>query len=176
MSRIGLIDPAKSTGRAKEIFDGPLKGKHLNIFKGMANSPAALDAYLGLSGALSKGNLSVKEQEVINLYVARQNGCDYCQAAHTAIGKGAGLSEAQTIGARQGKIDDPKLNALVKFTAAIHEKHGDVSDAELSAFKNAGYTDAHVAEVAAVYALATYTNVFNIIAKTPVDFPAAPTI
>ena len=41
MPRLNTIDPATATGKAKEIFDGPLQGKHLNIFKGMANSPAA---------------------------------------------------------------------------------------------------------------------------------------
>ena len=73
MPRLNVVDPATATGRVKEIFDGPLKGKHLNIFKGFANSPAVLDAYLGMSGALSKTSLSAKEREAIALAVAQAN-------------------------------------------------------------------------------------------------------
>ena len=70
-----------------------MKGKHLNIFKAMANSPAGLAFYLGTAQALGKGQLNDKEREVVQLAIANANNCDYCAAAHTAIGKGAGLSE-----------------------------------------------------------------------------------
>ncbi|MEM8756855.1 MAG: carboxymuconolactone decarboxylase family protein, partial [Planctomycetota bacterium] len=112
MARLSTIEPAQATGKAKEIFDGPLAGKHLNIFKGMANSPAGLEFYLGGSGALANASLSAAEQEVIQLVFAQANDCDYCQAAHTAMGKGAGLSEDQTIAARKGgDLGDAKLSA-----------------------------------------------------------------
>ncbi len=176
MSRIQPVDPANATGRAKEIFDGPLVGKHFNIFKSMAAGPTTLDAYLALAGALGKGQLSAKEREVIQLAVGEANGCDYCLAAHTAIAKGAGLTEAQTLEARRGTMADPKLNALARFTTTLHEKRGSVADADLAAFKAAGYTDGHVGEVIANYALATLTNYFNHVNQTPVDFPAAPSL
>ena len=177
MSRLKTIDPNKAEGRAKELFDGPLKGKHLNIFKGMANSPAALDAYLALSGALAKGELSEKEREVVQLAVGQENACDYCMAAHTMIGKNAGLSEQQTIGARRGKIDDDKkLDALTRFSKTLHEKKGNVAENDIKSFKDAGYTDGAIAEVVANYALATYTNYFNHLNETPVDLPEAPSI
>jgi uncharacterized peroxidase-related enzyme len=177
MPRLTPIDPETSTGRAREIFDGPLKGKHFNIFKGLANSPAALDMYLAMSAALSKASLSAKEQEVIQLAIGRANNCDYCQAAHTAIGTGAGLTEAQAIGARRGVIeDDAKLNALAKFALTLHEKKGFVSDDDLNAFRNAGFDDAAITEVVAVYALATFTNMFNHVNESEVDFPPAPAL
>jgi uncharacterized peroxidase-related enzyme len=171
MSRLTPVDPANATGRVKEIFEGPLKGKTFNIFKAMANSPAALDAYLGLSGALAKSHLNGKEQETIQLAIGQANNCAYCLAAHTAIGKMVGLSDAQTVGARRGAPGDAKLDALTKFALALHEKRGHVSDADVNAFKAAGYTDAHIPEVIAAYALATYTNFFNHVNQTPVDFP-----
>jgi uncharacterized peroxidase-related enzyme len=176
MSRLTPVDPTKAAGRVKEIFEGPLKGKTFNIFRSMANSPAALDTYLGIAGALSKASLSEKEREVIQLTIGEANNCGYCVAAHTAIGKGAGLTEAQTIEARRGTLADAKLNALAKFTHAIHEKRGFVSDADLASFKSVGYTDGHVAEVVAGYALAIYTNTFNHVNQTPIDFPVAPKI
>lgn len=177
MARLNTVDPAQSSGRVREIFDGPLKGKHFNIFKGMANSSAVLDAYLGLAGAVGGGVLGAKEREIIQLVVGQANSCDYCLAAHTAIGKGAGLSESQTVEARRGKLGgDAKLEALVRFTVALHEKKGLVSDADLQAFRHAGYSDGAVGEVVANYALATFTNYFNHVNHTAVDFPAAPAV
>jgi len=176
MPRLSPIDPALATGAVKEIFDGPLKGKHFNIFRSMAASPAALELYLGFGKALSSGTLSLKERETIQLAIGEANNCSYCTAAHTAIGKGAGLTEVQTIEARRGKMSDPRLGALVRFVLAIHEKKGFVSDAEMSAFRNAGYGDGAIAEVVANYALAVYTNVFNHVNDTVSDFPPAPPI
>ena len=172
MNRLGQVDPAVATGQAKEIFDGPLKGKHFNIFKSMAQSPAALQVYLGMSGPLSQGVLSAAEREVIQLAIGQANNCGYCVAAHTVIGKMSGLTAEQTVEARRGTMANAKLNALIKFVLTIHEKHGHISDADLSAFKAAGYSDAHAVEVVANYALAVYTNVFNHVNDTPSDFPA----
>lgn len=177
MSRIPLVDPNAATGKVKEIFDGPLKGKHLNIFKAMGNAPSALQFYLGAAGALKGASLSSAEQEVVQLAIGAANDCGYCQAAHTAIGKSAGLSDAQMVGARRGSVDgDPKLDALAKFALKLHEKKGFVDDADVASFKDAGFNDGHVMEVIAVYALAIFTNYVNHVAETPVDFPAAPAL
>lgn len=176
MPRLATIDPASAPERVKQIFDGPLKGKHLNIFKGMANSPAALDAYLALSSALSKTSLSGAEREIVQLVIARQTDCTYCEAAHTVIGKSLGLTEDQTKEARRGVMKDPKQSALARFATTLHEKRGHVSDADLAAFRKAGYTDGHIAEVVACYTLALYTNYFNHVNHTELDFPVAPAI
>ena len=172
MARIAPVNPTTATGKLKEIFDGPLVGKHFNLFKSLAASPAALQGYLGLAGALGHGSLSAREREAAQLAIAEANGCEYCQAAHTAIGKGAGLTEEQTQEARRGAVKDAKIGALVKFVLALHEKRGNASDADVAAFREAGYGDGHIAEVVGGYALALYTNYFNILNQTPVDFPA----
>ena len=175
MPRLTNIDPKTATGDAKAIFEGPLKGKEINIFKAMANAPAAVHTYLGIAGALSKSSLSAKEQEAIHLAVSQANNCEYCLAAHTQLGKGAGLSVDQTLEARQGHVsNDAKLDALVKFALAINSKKGFVEDSDVSAFKKAGYTDQAMIEVLAVYSLAIFTNYFNHLNDTAVDFPAAP--
>ncbi len=176
MPRLNVVDPATETGRVKEIFDGPLKGKHLNIFKGFANSPAVLDAYLAMSGALNNSSLSGKDREAVALAVGQANDCNYCLAAHTALGKMAGMSEAETIAARRGDSDDPRIAALTKFAQAIHEKRGWVSDDNLATFRAAGFSDGEVAEVVAVYALNLFSNYFNHLNETEIDFPAAPAL
>lgn len=177
MPRLPVIDPATATGRVKEVFDGPLKGKELNIFKGMANSGAVLDAYLGLAGALAKAALTAQEREVVQLTVGEANGCGYCVAAHTKMGKSVGLTDEQCLAARRGSMpSNPKLDAVAKFALAIHEKHGFVSDEDLDTFCRAGYTPQHVAEMVATYALASFTNYFNHVNDTQVDFPAVPAV
>lgn len=173
MQRITPIDPAQATGKARELFDGPLKAMRFNMFKAMASSGAALDGYVSFSGALSHGVLTAKEREVIALALAEANRCDYCLAAHTAIGKQVGLDEAQTLAARRGSIPaDARLGALARFTLALHEKRGGVSDADVATFRDAGFGDGHLAEVVANYAINIYTNTFNTLNQTPVDFPS----
>jgi AhpD family alkylhydroperoxidase len=113
---------------------------------------------------------------LIALSVGQANNCGYCVAAHTAIGAGAGLSADQILAARRGSVADAKHDALVKFTLALHEKRGFVSDADLASFRKAGYGDGHVAEVVACYALNVFTNYFNHVNDTAIDFPAAPAI
>jgi AhpD family alkylhydroperoxidase len=173
--RLAFVDPSTATGRAKEIFDGPLKGKHFNIFKSMAHSPAMLDMYLGIGGAMAKASLSHKEQEVVQLAIAEAQNCDYCASAHTAIGKGAGLTEAQTVEARRGSMpSDAKLHALATFALALHNKKGFVSDGDVAAFRAAGYGDSQLAEVVGSYTQMIFTSTFNHLNETPVDFPPAP--
>lgn len=176
MPRLKVIEPEQAEGKAKELFDGPFKDMHINIFKGMANSPAVLEAYLGMAGALSNGLLTAKEREVLMLTVGEANGCGYCVSAHTMLGKQAGLSDEETVAARQGELKDPNLAAVATFALALHEKNGWVSDDDLAAFRDAGYTDGHIAEVVANYALSTLTNYFNHVNETEVDVPAAPVL
>src|SRR6266481_7667267 len=52
-----------------------------NLFRLVATSPAALESYLGLSGALNKGALPTATGERIALAVAEFNGCSYCLSA-----------------------------------------------------------------------------------------------
>jgi len=177
MPRLKTVEPDQAQGKAKELFEGPLKDKQINIFKLMANSPAALNAYVQMSAALKQGELSDKEQEIIHLAASEENGCRYCLAAHTMLGKNAGLTEEQTKGARTGAIEgDPKLDALARFAKTLHEKKGWVDDEDVEKFKSAGYADAHIAEAIAVYALAVYTNYFNHVAQSELDFPQAPAL
>ncbi len=177
MPRLKVIDPATSEGVVKELFEGPLKQRQINIYKGLANSPAALQAYMGMAKALGTAKLGKKEQEVIQLAIAEAQGCHYCVAAHTDVGRRCKLSDEQMLGARRGRIDDdPKLNAVVRFALSMHEKRGFVSDAEIAELRKHGYADAEIAEMVASYALMIYTSTFNHVNDTVVDFPQPPGI
>ena len=145
-----------------------------NMFATLAHSPAALNGYLALSDATSKGVLTAAQREIVALAVAETNACGYCLAAHSAIGKGAGLSSAQINAARLAKGSTDKDQALASFARRITETRGTISDAELAEFKATGFDDAVVLEVITHVALNTLTNYVNHIAQTTIDFPAVP--
>ena len=145
-----------------------------NIVATMANAPSVANAYLGFSQSLSAGSLSPRLREQIALVVGETNGCDYCVAAHTALGKRAGLSEQETCDARRAAAADGKENAALEFAKKIVAGRGSVADADFQQVRAAGYTDGEIAEIVANVALNIFTNYFNHVAETEIDFPAAP--
>jgi uncharacterized peroxidase-related enzyme len=143
-----------------------------NLFRLVSTSPAALEGYLGLSGALGKGELPAATRERIALAVAEINGCHYCLSAHTWLGRNlAGLDDAEITANRSGASNDPKADAAVRFAAKVTRARGHVGDDDLRAVKLAGYTDAQVIEIVLHVALNTWTNYINEVAETDIDFP-----
>ena len=144
-----------------------------NMFRLVSTSPAALEGYLGLSGALAKGTLPAPTRERIALAVAEVNGCDYCLSAHSYLAKNlAKLDDAEIAANRGGASNDPKADAAVRFAAKVARERGHVAEDDLRAVKLAGYSDAQVIEMVLHVALNTWTNYINEVAKTDIDFPA----
>jgi uncharacterized peroxidase-related enzyme len=144
-----------------------------NLFRLLAVSPAALEGYLGLSGALGKGALDARTRERIALAVAEFNGCGYCTSAHAYLGKHvAGLTDAEIAANRHGRSTDDHAAAAVKFAVRVVDARGHVSDADVAAIRAAGYSDAEVLEIVLHVALNTLTNYVNEVAATAIDFPA----
>lgn len=173
MPRIEAIDPQEATGKARELLDGVKAkiGSVPNLMRTFANSPAALEGYLNFSGALSGGSLSARLREQIALAVADANNCEYCLSAHTAIGKMVGLNENELISSRRASSTDARTDAALKFAHQIIVKRGEVLDSEVQAVREAGYNDGEIVEIVANVALNIFTNYFNHIARTTVDFP-----
>lgn len=143
-----------------------------NMFRLVSNSPAALEGYLGLSGALNKGALPAATRERVALAVAEVNGCDYCLSAHTYLGKNlAKLDDAEMTANRSGVSNEPKADAAIRFAAKLARERGRVGEEDLRAVKSAGYDDAQVIEIVLHVALNTWTNYINVAAKTDIDFP-----
>jgi uncharacterized peroxidase-related enzyme len=173
MSRILAIDPAHADAKAKPLLDAVQKSLGLtpNLFRVAAQSPAALEALLGFNGALAKGALKGKVRESISLAVAQANACDYCLSAHTAIGKGAGLTDADVAAAREGHATDAKTDAIVGFARSLIASRGHATDAELAGLRAAGLTDGEIIEVVANTVVNIFTNYLNHVAGTDIDFP-----
>ena len=149
-------------------------GSTPNLFRLVSNSPAALEGYLGLSGALAKGSLPAPTRERIALAVAEINGCDYCLAAHSFMAKNLAKLEASEIAAnRSGASNDPKADAAVRFAAKVTQQRGKIGDDDIRAVRLAGYDDAQIIEIVQHVALNTWTNYVNEVARTEIDFPAA---
>jgi uncharacterized peroxidase-related enzyme len=143
-----------------------------NAFRLIGTSPASLEGFLALSGALGKGQLDPATRGRLALAVAESNGCDYCLSAHTYIGKNLiKLSEAEMIANRDGGSTDPKAAAAVHFAKEVVRTRGHVADADLKAVKDAGYSDAQIIEIVMHVALNTLTNYANVVGRAAIDFP-----
>jgi uncharacterized peroxidase-related enzyme len=176
MPRIPALDPTRATGRAKTLFDGITSklGRVPNLMRTMGQAPAALDGYLALSGALANGSFSAKQRELIALAVAEANLCNYCLAAHTAIGGMMGVGEAELAAARSAHSSDLRTQALLEVAKQLVVTRGHLRDTDLAAARSAGLGDGDVIEVTALVALNVFTNYVNHVADTTLDFPVAP--
>lgn len=176
MPRIHSVNKENADAATAELLGSVQKrlGRVPNLIATMANSPVVAKAYLGFSQSLSGGRLPARLREQIALVVGETNDCGYCVAAHTALGKGAGLTEAETCDARRDQAKDDKERAALNLARKIVNDRGDVSDDDVQQAREVGYTDGEIAEIVANVALNIFTNYFNHVAGTEVDFPAAP--
>jgi uncharacterized peroxidase-related enzyme len=174
MNRVALIDRTTATGTTRELLDAvhAAFGSTPAMFRATANSPAALQAMWGFFGALGQGTLGAKLGEQIAVAVAERNGCHYCLAAHTLLGRKAGASEAEMAAAQEGTAADARTAAALRFALGLVDRRGSVSADEVQAFKAAGFDDGQVIELIAHVALNLFTNTVNNAVGTPVDFPA----
>lgn len=176
MSRIAIPGSIDATPSASQPLLEAVKaqlGSVPNLFRLVAQSPAALEGYLGLSGALAKGALVAKTRERIAIAVAEKNGCDYCLSAHTYLGKQlAKLDDGELDAARHARSLDPKADAALRFATAVMAARGHISGADLDEARKAGHSDAELVEIVAHVALNTLTNYMNGVASTEVDFPS----
>lgn len=173
MNRITQLDPAATTGKAKQIFDGVQAklGVVPNLFRVFGNSPAALEGYLNFSGALATGVLSAKVREQIALAVAEMNYCGYCLSAHTYIGGKVGLNQDEITAARKVEATDEHTAAILNLVRSIILQRGELSAAEFQAARTANLTDAEIVETVSNVAVNILTNYLNHVAQTVVDFP-----
>ncbi|WP_207004981.1 carboxymuconolactone decarboxylase family protein [Trinickia mobilis] len=174
--RLTIPDTVSATGAAAEAYAQVKKvtgGSIPNVFAALgAMSPETLKVFLDAESVLAAGSLTKQEVETIKLLVSELNGCDYCVAAHTVLGKMTGLSPETLKLIRAGQpTGDAKRDALVRFVQTLQQTSGTISAQAFEAIKAAGYTDAQLVEVPLAIALTIFTNTFNRINATDVDFP-----
>ena len=173
MSRITVIEQNTANAEQKALLDaiqGQL-GMVPNFLKVFANSPVALQAFLGLHGVANAGSLTPQTRERIALALAQQNSCEYCVSAHTAIGRKAGLTGDEIAAARAGTSEDAKAAIAVKLARSIVEHTGDITTAELIEAREAGYTDADIVEIITHVGMNLLTNILGKASRVDIDFP-----
>lgn len=173
MSRLPIVDPATATGRARELLEAVRASLGIapNFTRVLANSPKALEGFLGLYGASAGFAIDKATRERVALAVAESNGCRYCLSAHTAIGRGAGLANEEMLRNRRGTSTEAKAAAVVAFAKALNDRTGEVTSADFEAARAAGITDGEIVEIIALVALNVFTNVLNKASDVAIDFP-----
>lgn len=173
MSRINLVTAEQANEQQQALYAAITEqlGMVPNFLKVFANSPAALEAFLGLHSIANAGELDGKTKERIALGLAEQNACQYCVSAHTAIGKKAGLTGDEMLANRDGTSQDAKAAVAVKFARSLAENNGEVTTAELLAIRNAGYSDAEIVEIITHVGMNVLTNILGKASRVEIDFP-----
>jgi uncharacterized peroxidase-related enzyme len=178
MPRIQPVDRNTADPATVELLDSVRKsmGAVPNLIATMASSPAVARAYLGFAEALAGGSIPRRLREQLALVVGEANACGYCVAAHTALARRAGLTDQQTKDARRATSGDEKEQAALVFARKVVQDRGIVADADMDMLRRVGYTEGEIGEIVANVALSIFTNYFNHVAATEVDFPAAPSL
>ena len=173
MSRLAIPARDDVPQASKPILDAVHKqlGVVPNMFRLIAASPAALQGFTGNNGALAR-TLDVKTRERIALAVAQVNDCDYCLSAHSYLGLNLAKITPEEIALnRKGESGDAKADAAVRFAAKVVRERGKVSDGDIKAVRDAGFSDGQIVEIIAVTAENIFTNLLNVVAQTDIDFP-----
>lgn len=173
MPNIPLNEPAQATGNKKIIFDqiDNAFGVVPNMFQVIGNSPAALESMWTSFAALSKGELDAKLGEKIAVLVADINRCEYCLAAHTALGIKAGASAAEMSLAQAGKSAEYETQTALSFSKKLVMERGNISKSDVDSLREANFSNAQISEILAHVALNIFTNYTNVAFDVPVDFP-----
>lgn len=176
MSRLSVPNLESDAGPSGQVYAQIKKaiGSVPNTFAAIAaHGPAALKSVLAADTVLASGSLSKSDQETIKLVISGVAGCDYCVAAHSLLGKLAGMKPEELKNIRDRRATgDEKRDALIRFVRKLAQSSGTVSDEEFAAIKAAGYSDAQLVEISLAFATTVFTNVFNRINDTEIDFPA----
>jgi uncharacterized peroxidase-related enzyme len=172
MSRVN-IDTSKSPAASQAVL-GQIQlafGATPNMFKAVSNSPAALQSMWAAFGALGSGTLGAKLGEQIAVAIANRNRCEYCLAAHTVLGKNAGVTAEEITAAQIGQSADPRTAAALKFALKVVSDRAQISAGDVAELHEVGFKDEQVVEIIAHVALNLYTNYINVALDIPVDFP-----
>ncbi|CAN7230698.1 MAG: carboxymuconolactone decarboxylase family protein [Betaproteobacteria bacterium] len=173
VARVPLVDRTAATGSVRTVLDqihGAF-GATPNMFRAVANSPAALQSMWAAFGALGGGVIGVALGEQIAVAVANRNACDYCLAAHTALGRKAGVSGDDLAAAQSGESADPRTAAVLRFALKLVNERGQVDATDVQALRDQGWSDEHIVEIVGHVALNLFTNYVNVALAVPVDFP-----
>ena len=175
MQRLNSVNPELAEGRTKVLLDSVQQtfGTVPNTVKVIANSPAALESLLGFLQAMGSAEIGEKLHNQVKLSVSEANACDYCTSLLTAVGPQAGLTADDILAGRKSSSEDLRTDAALKFAQAVLKNQGRVSDGELAAVREVGFSDGEIVEIVSSVVLGCFTNFLNHVADTELDMPQA---
>jgi len=175
VQRLNSVNPDLAQERVRELLGTVQQafGMIPNTARVMANSPAVLESFLAFSTAMGGAGIGGKLHNQVKLSTSETNSCDYCTSILCAVAPSAGLSAADILAGRTGQSADGRTAAALKFSNAVLENRGKVSDQQLAEVREAGFNDADIVEVVASVVLGCFTNFLNNVADTELDIPQA---
>jgi uncharacterized peroxidase-related enzyme len=175
MNRIPPVDRTTATGPTGELLDTVQRafGKVPNGIEVLANAPAALEAWWAFELAIDGSRLPRPVQEQIALLSANYNSCGYCLSAHTAAARAVGVSPEDLAAAKVAEASDPFAASVLALASAVLTHRGDVPDDVLADARGGGLTDADILDTVALLAINAFSNYYNRLAHTALDYPPA---
>ena len=170
-NRIQLVEPDHTTGAIRRLF-AEIRAKFTlvpNLFRVLANAPAALEGLMGLGSALAAGALDEKTRERLALAIAESNLCAYCLSSHKATAAKIGLNQAEIEDAIRASASDARTDAILKLARSIVVQRGELTEADLARARVAGLSDGKIVETVANVALNIFENYMSHVARVPID-------
>ena len=167
-----LHDAATAPAASVEILSGIQKtwGFVPNLHRVLAESPVTLGVYSTLWGMAEKTGFTAQERGIAYLAISHQSDCAYCLATHTHLSRQAKIDDAVIAAVRENRpIADAKLEALREFAAKVSRQCGTLSEADVAAFKAAGYDNRAVLDLLVLAAITLMSSQANHLADPPND-------
>ena len=141
-----------------------------NLHGVLAESPAALEAYGVLWTLAEKTAFTPAERNIAYLAIIFENGCEYCMAGHSGLSRMQGVPAEHIAAIRENRpLSDRRLEVLRAFAGKITRNRGVVSEADVAAFKAAGFTNQSILDLLVLGAAKLISNYTNHLAQTPND-------
>jgi hypothetical protein len=163
--------PAASRPILQKIVQSTPGGHPANLHAQMAHSPAVLSAYSSLRAALAEHSaFDPKEGAALTLAAAAGVGNDYMIRIARRLAQMNGWAEEQVAALASGApISDVRIDALTGLVGEAAAHSGKVADATWEAARQAGWSDAQLADAFAYVGATVFTGYFLNYAQTNLD-------
>ncbi|WP_227369374.1 carboxymuconolactone decarboxylase family protein [Halomonas sp. M20] len=174
MTDFTLHNKDSAPEQSQKLLDNSINAAGMipNLHAVMAEAPGLLQGYQQLHQLFTETSFDANEQTVVWQTINVEHACHYCVPAHTGIAKQMKVDDEVTEALRnETSLPNEKLEALRDFTLAMVRQRGEVDDATVKRFLDAGYTQRQVLEVVLGLAQKVMSNYTNHLAQTPIDEP-----
>ncbi len=174
MTEFTLHDKNSAPAKSRPLLENSEQalGMIPSLHAVMAEAPGLLEGYQELHRLFTETSFDATEQTVVWQAINVEHECHYCVPAHTGIARMTNVPDEVTEALRnETPLPSAKLEALRDFTLAVVRGRGNVDEAAVQRFLDAGYTRRQILEVVLGVAQKVMSNYTNHLANTPIDKP-----